>query len=199
MNSDLHHVKQSIINSTNPAVLLEIIDGYIDLYNRSRANFILPAPHANLQVVIDACAHDGMEFRNFIREVRDSIDDSRVVDVHRFYRKVNTRVSQRILRERKNIAIKKIQEHLNLEFTSGQWDAVYVWITQYWAKNREDFLALHRAAEPGRRLSSDQRTELSEEFWEKVDTDLSNNIFPIPPEVVYGKLASLESYKPDSI
>lgn len=199
MDKELHYVQQMIIDSKNPVAWLELVDGYIDLYNRSPSTFILPGAHAHLMVVIQHCGDDGLKLRQFVREVRDALEKSAKIEVHKFYRKVNTRVSQRILRDRKNTAIKKIQSHLGIEFTSGQWDAVYAWLTQYWAKARVDFLNMHRAGASGKRLTSEQRTDLSEEYWDKVDDDLRNDIFPIPPEVVYAKLASLESYKPDSL
>lgn len=199
MSSELHQVMQTIIDSKTPVMWLELVDGYIDLFNRSPKTFILPAPHANLSVAIEHFHDDTLAFRNFIRKVRDEVEKSQRIDVHKFYRKVNTRVSQRILRDRKYTAIQKIEQHLGIEFAPGQRDAVYAWLTQYWGKSRSDFLAEHRINTPEKRLSSEQRTELSEQFWDKVDDDLANNIFPIPPEVVYVKLASLESYKPDSI
>lgn len=55
-------------------------------------------------------------------------------------------------------------------------------------------LAEERNLTSAKKLSSDVRADICEQFWAEVDEDIKNHIVPIPPEIVYVKLTHLEPH-----
>jgi hypothetical protein len=196
---ELQVVWDEIVDSKSASKWVELADYYIEMYNKNPAIFVLPTAHNKLSPVIKAYHNDIRGFLLFVRGIRDALVGDEKIKAHIYYRKITSRSSQQVRRARLNQALEQIEEHLNLKFNSSQREAVGMWLTQYWGKARVDALDAERGETTSNRLDTTTRAEICQTFWDEVDKNLANNIVPIPPEIVYGKLTSLESYKPNSV
>ena len=199
MEEALKIVWEEIVDSKSASKWIELADYYIEIYNKNPSIFVLPTVHNKLSEVIKAYHNDVRGFLVFVKSIRDAITGDEQGKVHQYYRKVTSRSGQQIRRARLAQALALIEDHLNLSFDARQRESVGMWLTQYWGKERVAVLEHERVNTSGNRLSTDTRAEICQTFWDEVDSKLNDNIVPIPPETVYGKLASLESYKPDII
>ena len=176
-----------------------LADMYIEMYNRAPTNFKVPQEHKKLQAIVEHFHDKPTEFVKFVRKIRDEAAPSQYDSVHEIFRRVQSRRVQQDRRRRLKEGVSLIEKELNVGFNFKQKEAVAMWLEQYWGRERILMLDEARRNRGRSRLNTEERSEICELFWAKVDNDLKHSIIPTPPEIVYGKLASLESYKPNSI
>jgi hypothetical protein len=176
-----------------------LADMYIEMHNRSPKNFRVPTEHKKLTPVINKFHNDQGGFVKFVRDVRDHAPKEGYKGLNELFRRVQSRYVQHERRRRLNLGVSLIEADIGKQFTFGQKQSVAMWLEQVWGKERTNRLEEARKSISKGRLSSDERADICDVFWTDIDDRLANNLVPIPPEIVYAKLASLESYKPNSI
>lgn len=199
MEKELFTAQQWILDSKHPEDCIMLADMYIEMYNRTPTNFRVPQEHKALQAVVTFYHNKPSEFVKFVRGIRDAATKEQYGSIHELFRRVQSRFVQQERRRRLAEGIALIEKALNVSFSFGQKQSVATWLEQYWGKERTSALEDARRTCGNERLLTDERAEICEVFWEGVDADLKNDIVPTPPEIVYGKLASLESHKPNSV
>ena len=199
MKNEIQTAKDFVLDSSSPAELLELADMYISMYMRNPKHFVLPQQHAAIKGIVFSFADRPLQFVDFVREVRDELAKEQYQSTHEVFRKIQSRVVQQERRRRLYEGVSQIETAVNTKFTFGQKQAVMAWLEAYWGKERLAKLDDARRTRGVNRLTSDERGEICDEFWAEIDNQLDNNIVPVPPEIVYAKLASLESHKPNSV
>lgn len=196
MNKELFKAQQWVLDSAAPEEYLNLVDMYIEMYNRSPSNFRMPQEHELLVPVIRAFYKNLGAFVEFVRKVRDEASPDKYEKLHEIYRRFNSRFVQQERRRRLAAGIAYIESELNMKFTFGQKADVETWLGLIWSKRRADMLNEARNAGKRLRLTTEERDEICEAHGKSIDEDIKNNLIPIPPQIVYGKLASIDSYKP---
>lgn len=191
MKKALQEAFSFIADSKNPAEMAELLDAYIQMYKKSSSNFIMPQEHQVLQTAVYAFAKDLKVHVAFIGQTRDAVGINQYDGMQLVYRRVNSRLTQIERRRRLKQAISIIEPTLGLQFTFGQTNAVENWLENYWSKERIALLDTARNRGSSIRLSTEERAEICDAFWESVDTQLNNKISPIPPKVVYEQLTAI--------
>ncbi len=199
MKKELFETQQWILGHKSPEDCIMLADMYIEMYNRTPSNFRVPQEHKKLDPVIKQFHDKPSEFVKFVRDIRDAATKEQYSGVHELFRRVQSRYVQQERRRRLSEGIALIEKSINKRFSFGQKQSVAVWLEQYWGKERTAVLEDARRTCGNVRLSTDERADICEVFWAGIDADLKNDIVPTPPEIVYGKLASLESHKPNSV
>jgi hypothetical protein len=194
MNKELQRAKQEVLDRVNPAEWLDLADMYIELYEKAPKKFRLADDHLFLLPIIETYANNQGEFVQFVRTVRDEAGKTQYEPLHVLYRRILGRHVQKERRRRLTKGIELIEDHLHIRFTQGQVTRVATWLEQYWGMERTTRLEEARAATSGGRISTDVRTQICDDYWAEVDENLKNNLVPIPPEIVYVKLASVEPH-----
>ena len=175
--------------------MVELADAYIQLYKLGNKNFILHPEHKVLEDMVVKFSTDLKGYVAFVAKIRDTCTKEQYKEMQIVYRRVNSRYTQIQRRKRLAQAIKIIESHIGVQFTFGQNNAVEAWLENYWSKERLAALDDSRRVMSKNRLTSDERTEICDDFWEAVDEGLKLNVSPIPPEIVYTKLKSLDEYE----
>lgn len=199
MENDISLAKGFVLDSAHPAEVLELVDMYITMYNRNPKNFVLPQQHAAIKGIVFRFADSPLQFVDFVKGVRDELPKEHYQSTHEVFRKIQSRVVQQERRRRLYEGVAQIETSVNQKFTFGQKQAVMAWLEAYWGKERLAKLDDARRTRGVNRLTSDERGEICDEFWAEIDNQLEHNIVPVPPEIVYAKLASLESHKPNRV
>jgi hypothetical protein len=199
MEREMFDTQQWILNSRQPENVVMLADMYIEMQSREPTLFRLPVEHRNLLPVITKYHDDPKGFVDFVRELRDLASKDAYKGLNELFRRVQSRFVQQERRRRLNLGVSLIENEVGVQFTFGQKQSVAMWLEQFWGKERTSRLEDARRAHSKGRLSSDERAEICDEFWAGIDEQLANDIVPIPPEIVYAKLTSLESYKPNSV
>ena len=199
MKKELLLAKDFVLNSSTPAETLEMADMYITMYNRNPKNFDLPQQHEAIRGIVFEYADKPLQFVEYVKEVRDEMPKEHYQSTHEVFRKIQSRVVQQERRRRLYEGVDQIETVVNQKFTFGQRQAVMAWLEAYWGKERLAKLDDARRARGVNRLTTEERGEICDEFWAEIDNQLEHNIVPVPPEIVYAKLASLESHKPNRV
>lgn len=199
MSKELLKARDFVLSSDSPVELIELVDMYITMYKKNVKNFILPQEHQALKSLVFEFADRPLDFVDFVKGVRDDLPKEKYQATHEVFRKIQSRIVQQERRRRLYDGVSQIEVELNTVFTFGQKQAVISWLEAYWGRDRLRKLDDARRTLGNNRLSSDERSEICDSFWAEVDNQLKHNIVPIPPEIVYAKLTSLESHKPNSI
>jgi hypothetical protein len=166
-------------NPDTASTWLRQADEYMQAYVQNPGSFILPREHAFLQPVIETYAYNLEGFTQYLIGVRDSFEKGSLAwdRVQTIYRRVMGRHTQKIRRERADRAVAKAEALYGLtDFHSR-----LAWVARLeheWAKRRLDFLELYRSKTENNRLCSDERAERLAEFWDIIDTEISNGEVP---------------------
>lgn len=195
MNKELFTATQWILSRRNPQEYVVLADTYMEMYNRSPTNFIVPLEHEALVPVIKEFHNKLGKFVGYVRDLRDAVPKEQYADMHEMFRRVQSRYTQIERRRRLAKAVSLIEENLHKTFTYGQKKSVEKWLELYWGRERTTRLDDVRTASKNHRLSTEERAEICDLFWADLDNKLKHSIVPTPPEIVYGKLAEIESYK----
>lgn len=198
MNQELFKAQQWVLDSEAPHDILMLVDMYIEMYNRSPKNFRMPQEHENLVPVVKAFYTNLGGFIEFVRKIRDEASPEKYAELHEMYRRFNSRFVQQERRRRLAAGTANIEANLNIKFTYAQAKEVEKWLEMYWSKRRTEMLDEARNSGKRLRLTTEERDEICEAHGKSIDDDIKNNLVPIPPQIVYGKLASIDSYKPEA-
>ena len=146
-------------------------DRYLQLYNQDPESFILPRQYAVLEPIISSYANNLGGFLGYVRGIRDSMGDlPQAKLVQQIYRRVNTRYTQQIRRERSERALRKAEEL----YGPAPFILRQAWVARLehlWAKRRLAYLDSHRPK--GGRLNIDERAEILGEFWGEIDHEIA--------------------------
>ena len=195
MNKELFNAAQWILTSYDPQEYVVLADMYIEMYTRSPSSFRIPQEYAQLMPIVEAYYNKLGDFVGFVRNLRDAVTKEQYADMHEVFRRINSRHVQIERRRRLAKAVNLIEENLHRTFTYEQKKSVEKWLESYWGSERATRLNDVRTASRNPQLSTDERAEICDIYWADLDNKLQHNIVPTPPEIVYGKLAGLDSYK----
>lgn len=175
----LHDATDVVLsNPERTAMWMQLADRYIQQYNQDPEHFVLPRQHAFLLPFIETYSRNIGAFLKYLRGLRDSMPahSQWAKDMQVVMRRVNSRVTQQIRRERASRAMRKAEElHGSAPFHVKQmWMAK---LEQTWAQRRVRFL---EKVSGGKRLSRDDMAEHLAEFWDDIDNEISNGE-RIPP------------------
>lgn len=191
MKKEVNEAFSFIVDSETPAEMAELLDAYIQMYKKSVTNFIMPTEHKQLHFAVVKFASDLKSYVDFIGQTRDVLGVQHYEEMQFVFRRINSRFTQIERRRRLKKATEIIGNTLGERFTIGQGNAVECWLENYWSKERIASLADARNRGSGTRLSTEERAEICDVFWNSVDHALKNKISPIPPKVVYEQLTAI--------
>lgn len=176
----IHELTDELLSDRAAVKWLRLADNYIQMFNKSPHEFILPREHARLKPLIEIYAHDLHGFVRYILGVRDSYthDTAAYADLHKLYRTVSTRLLQQERRHRLNAAVDKA---LALRGAPASFHTRATWarrMEQEWGRRRLEQMKGYRDKTKRNRLSVDERTEVLDEFWSEIDNEIARGELP---------------------
>jgi len=171
-----------LLQSNDPAELLELADGYMKQYLQNPDRFILPREHATVAPFIETFSHEPAKWLKFVRAVRDELCESdgprsdRYRGAHKVFRTLEVRYVQQERRERIRQAVAWLESQCPTLTT----DQKKLWVKrleQLWMKQRRAWLAAHRK-QHGKRLNLDEQREVLDAFWADVDDNIKQGNLP---------------------
>lgn len=155
---------------------VRLADSYIQAYNRIPNQFVLPREHAALKPVIDAFALDTQAFAQYIRALRDGSEGLAYEELHEIYRTISVRAlqAQRRTRLRKAtlIMVPRVEKALGRPLRYDDEVVLSKFIEQRWGAMRMDAMAEARSERSVKRLPTEDRSVLLEQFWQSLDKAL---------------------------
>lgn len=176
----LREATRQILDSDRPAEWLRLADLYMNTYNQMPETFVLPAQHAMLKPVIDTFKSDLERFVLYVQAIRDQYGPGeKRVELQKLYRTILVRQMQQSRRSRVGRALKVVETMLNRGLGPDERERVSRKLDQHWARRRQLYLEGARRGTDKGRLSSDERSELLNEFWAEVDAEIDRRELPM--------------------
>ena len=176
----IHELTDDLLLNHEPAKWLRLADSYIQMFNKSPREFILPREHARLKPLIEIYAHDLQGFVLYILGVRDSYthDAATYADLHKLYRTVSTRALQQDRRVRLNAAVEKAMQ---LRGRPASFHTRATWarrMEQAWGQRRLQHMSEYRDKTQRNRLTVEERSEILDEFWKSIEEEIARGDLP---------------------
>lgn len=194
---DLRQATGWLLHEQDIGKWIRLADSYIQAYNRMPNEFVLPREHAALKPVIDAFALDTPAFANYIRALRDGSEGVAYDELHDIYRTISVRAlqAQRRTRLRKAtmIMVPQVEKALGRPLRYDDEVVLSKFIEQRWGAMRMDAMAEARSERSVKRLPTEDRSVLLEQFWQSLDRSLENNHVPLgdDPEETLQQIVAL--------
>lgn len=180
---DLRETTSYLLRLPDIGAWLKLADKYITAYNSMPEHFVLPVQHALLQPIIEAFAKDGAAFTTYIHALRDAADGAAHDELHALYRTVMVRVMQTVRRTRLRkgtlLLLPQLGPLLGRDIGYDDQQRVAKFLEQCWGAMRMAAMSEQRAQQQDKRLSSDDRTVLLENFWKNLDQQLDQGEVPL--------------------
>lgn len=184
---DLRQTTEWLLRAPDIGKWLRLADSYIQSYNRIPNQFVLPREHAILKPVIDAFALDTQAFATFIRALRDGCDGVAYDELHEIYRTVSVRAlqAQRRTRIRRATLLlaPKVEDALGHPLRYDDEVVLSKFIEQRWGVMRMSAMAQARNERTKKRLPTEERSVLLEQFWRNLDKSLDAGEVPLGGQV----------------
>jgi hypothetical protein len=176
----LRKATERLVGLPDAAKWLQIADAHIQSYNKLKSRFILPAEHELIRPIIEAFANDTSAFAKYIKALRDGAQGMPFSELNALYRVVSLRALQVERRTRLRKAVlaltPDLEKHLKREVDYNEQQAVGRAVEQIWGAMRLDALSNARDALGVKRLTSDMRAQVCDEFWAELDKKLAKGI-----------------------
>lgn len=172
---DLRETSQAIRRSDNPAALLQLADSYIDMYNATPESFVLPHDHDIIRPIIEVFHNDLPGFVAYVKALRNVCVGVNYDAVHKFYRRVNTRLVQQVRRDRVERAIRVYERTRGVTYTAEERNQLAQKLEQHWGHLR--LLMLESERNKGG-LTVGSRALLLAKFWASIDKDIDDGELP---------------------
>ena len=181
--TDLRQSTVWLLRAHDAAKWLRLADSYIQAFNRMPQQFVLPREHAVLKPVIDSFATDTQAFAAYIRAVRDGSEGATYDEIHDLYRTVSVRALQTQRRNRIRKAalllVPRVEEALGRVLRYDDEVVLAKFVEQRWGVMRLDAMAEARNELSKKRLPSEDRAALLENFWKGLDEALDTGDVPL--------------------
>ena len=182
MANELRDLRDRLLTLDHPDKLLRMADQYLSTYALMGETFVLPKEHALLRPIIEYYAGDLLGWLKFVRGVRDRLPPRSVEQgaVQMFYRTLDVRATQQSRRERITIAVSNAVKARAIADTPDAKQVYARRVVQAWSRQRYAEMDEARGRTVRPRLTTEERSEILEKFWEKIDEELSTGGFPQP-------------------
>lgn len=171
-----------LIRSNEIVTYVKLADSYIRAYNKLPTKFILPHEHAALKPVIESFAKDTAAFADYIKLLRDACDGTDKTELHELYRSISVRALQHVRRARLKKAMEhvlpKVEKAVGRPLSYEEQMLVSKQIEHEWGKLRMDAMDAARSRKKDR-ITTDERTEVLEEFWRELENSLEAGDVPL--------------------
>lgn len=160
---------------------LRLADSYMLQQHRLGRHFRVPEEHAEISPIIERYSKNLIKFVAYVKSLRDQAPprSGGYFALHELYRTLEVRMIQQQRRERARRAYSWLERgHPRLTYEQKQ-----RWLRkleQQWGRERMDFLEERRRKTGTGRLSTEEREELLQEFWSKVDQAVDRGDLPQP-------------------
>lgn len=162
---------------------IRLADSYIQAYNRIPNQFVLPREHAALKPVVDAFALDTQAFAQYIRALRDGSEGMAYDELHEIYRTISVRALQAQRRTRLRratlIMVPRVEKLLGRPLRYDDEVVLSKFIEQRWGVMRMSTMAEARNERSVKRLPTEDRSVLLEQFWQSLDKALEREEVPL--------------------
>ena len=173
----LAELREKLIHKMGDAAkVASLADHYLMEMEKRGSDFRLPREHAVVKPILEEFAGDFDGFAAWLHGIHRDMPFRSAVR-QEFYiaiRRVDVRLNQDRNRELTRLATKVAVDKKWLPDVFSLKQAYAAKLRKYWELRRTTFLASHRAASPTKRLTADERTELSAEFWETIRKEIEN-------------------------
>lgn len=180
---DLRETTNWLLHEQDIGKWIRLADSYIQAYNRIPNQFVLPREHAALKPVIDAFALDTQAFAQYIRAMRDGSEGAAYDELHEIYRTISVRALQAQRRTRLRratlIMVPRVEKALGRPLRYDDEVVLSKFIEQRWGSMRMDAMAEARNERSVKRLPSEDRSVLLEQFWQSLDKALEREDVPL--------------------
>lgn len=178
--SDLGILTDELLSNHNAVKWLRLADSYIQMYNRSPSDFVLPRSHLKVKPLIEVYSDDLAGFVRYILGVRDSFPPASIAysELHKLYRTISTRALQQERRHRLTTAV---EQALKTRGKPASAETKQAWarkMEQEWGRRRMQRMAEARAGTSANRLTVDERSQVLEDFWAEVDGEIARGELP---------------------
>lgn len=180
--SDLRKVRDTILESANPDLVLRFADEEMDKLRAQGEMYELAARHAWLKPLLEFYTEDLEGWVKFVRGVRDRLPAKSAEQkaVQAFQKVLNVRAIQRrtraIIDVATSLAVRKnlIPDEYDVKLRYAKR------CVQAWKLRKDNLLKSVRASSPTGRVSADAREEILRDFWEQVADEVNNEEIPKP-------------------
>lgn len=183
---DLREATDRLLHASDIGKWMRLADSYIQAYNRIPDQFVLPKEHQLLKPIIDAFALDTQAFATYIRAMRDGSEGSAYDELHDLYRTISVRAlqAQRRSRIRKAalLLVPLVEQKIGRVLRYDDEVIVAKFVEQRWGSMRMMALASARGERQDKRLPSEDRAVMLEEFWRSIDRKLEQGEVPLGDE-----------------
>lgn len=177
----LPELTDHLISDPQAADKLRLADSYILQLQRMGRNFVLPAEHTILEPIIERYGKNLPKFVDYVKSLRDSVParTNSHIALHELYRMLEVRIVQQQRRDRARRALAWLEKE-QPRLTSEQKTRWVRKLEQEWGKERMEYLEAHRKKTGTGRLSSEERQELLDEFWQEKDAEIAKGGLSYP-------------------
>jgi hypothetical protein len=176
MNPNLATVRKAILRDADPATLLIAVESGIRVYQRAPDSLVLPKDHKMLLPLIEAFAGKPAEFAEFVRSIRDDLEDSLHYEkLNTVFRRIFTKGVTMARRRRPTGAVLCVAKQLKkigreLEYRDKL--VVANVLEKAWGAKRLQALRSTRSELRVERLTEEQKEDVLADYWRKVDKSI---------------------------
>lgn len=180
---DLRQATNWLLREPEVGKWIRLADSYIQAYNRIPNQFVLPREHVALKPIVDAFALDTQAFAQYIRALRDGSEGAAYDELHEIYRTISVRALQAQRRTRLRratlIMVPRVEQALGRPLRYDDEVVLSKFIEQRWGAMRMTAMAEARNERSVKRLPTEERSVLLEQFWQSLDKALDADNVPL--------------------
>jgi hypothetical protein len=177
----LPELTDHLVKDPHVADKLRLADSYMLQQQRVGRDFALPREHMDLLPIIDRYSKSFHKFVAYVKSVRDTVPprSTNYVTLHELYRMLEVRLVQQGRRERARRALMWLEG----QYPTLNYDQRQRWLRkleQSWGKERMQALDNARRKTSRGRVSTEEREEILEQFWDEIDQRVERGDLPKP-------------------